>query len=180
MDSPITQNHYLYANGNPVVYVDPSGHMSMIEVSFDMSVMNTLQGSRLERMLTLRKIMEETGCFIVKETLDLAVREGIYMWVGSPGIYVGKSNDNIDARIRDHIKKRFNGAEKQLKQLLRIDAKLPPQLLETMEQAIMDIMGYNEPNHGDSANRRNNYSPNKHYRKNGYRRFKKILYNLCK
>ena len=105
--------------------------------------------------------------------LNSVVREGIYMWVG-------KSNDNIDARIKDHIKKRFNGAEKLLKQLLRIDVKLPAQLLETMEQAIMDIMGYTEPKHGDSANRRNNYNPKKHYRKNGYRRFKKMLKSLCK
>jgi RHS repeat-associated protein len=178
--NPITQNHYAYANSSPSMYVDPSGYMSMITVSFDMAVMNTLQGSRLRRMKYLKKVMEESGCFIVEETLDLAVREGIYMWVGSPGIYVGKSNDNIDARIKDHIKKRFNGAEKLLKQLLRIDVQLPAQLLETMEQAIMDVMGYNEPKHGDSANRRNNYNPKKHYRKNGYRRFKKMLKSLCK
>ena len=30
---PISQNHYLYAGGNPVMYVDPSGHMSMMSMS---------------------------------------------------------------------------------------------------------------------------------------------------
>jgi len=28
--SPITQNHYLYANANPLTYTDPSGHMATL------------------------------------------------------------------------------------------------------------------------------------------------------
>ena len=29
--NPLSQNHYLYASGNPLTYVDPSGHLSMPE-----------------------------------------------------------------------------------------------------------------------------------------------------
>ena len=31
--NPITQNHYLYGNSNPIYYFDPSGNMSMMQVS---------------------------------------------------------------------------------------------------------------------------------------------------
>ncbi|CUV66609.1 hypothetical protein BN3087_960003 [Sulfurovum sp. enrichment culture clone C5] len=174
LTNPITQNHYAYANANPMMYTDPSGRMSMISVTFNMSVMNSLNTSQLVRVQLMRQIMQEAGCFVIEETLDLAIREGIYMWVGSPGVYVGKSNVDIDARIRDHVKKRFKGAEKQLQQLMRINIKLPPKLLETMEQAIMDIMG------DESANRRPNYSPNKPKRLRAYEKYKTLLKKICK
>lgn len=149
----------------------------MISVSFNMSVMNTLNASQFARVTLMREAMQNAGCFVVTETIDLAVREGIYMWVGNPGIYVGKSNSNIPARVHDHIQKRFNGVEKMLKNLLRIDVKLPPQLLETMEQMIMEYMGYEEAGKGDSANRRRNYGPK---RQKAYRRYKRLLMKICK
>ena len=172
--NPVTQNHYVYANANPMVYTDPSGRMSMITVTFNMSTMNSLNSAQLVRVQFLRQLMQEAGCFVIEETLDLAIREGVYMWIGTPGIYVGKSNTDIDARIKDHVRKRFKGAEKQLQQLMRMDVKLPPKLLETIEQVIMDIMGE------DSANRRPNYSPNKPKRQLAFDRYKKLLKNLCK
>jgi hypothetical protein len=173
--NPITLNHYLYANSNPVLFVDPSGYVGMIEVSFDMSVMNTLDETQLLRVQAMRKIMEEAGCFVITETLDMAVKEGIYMWIGGGSLYVGKSNVDIEARIRDHIKKKFEGAEKKLKNLMRIKVDLPPKLLETMEQAVMEIVGRE-----NLSNKRWNYSPKKPRRKTAYRRFKRLLQKLCK
>ena len=41
---PLSQNHYLYAGGNPVMYVDPSGHVSMVSVVNSMAIMGTLSG----------------------------------------------------------------------------------------------------------------------------------------
>jgi RHS repeat-associated protein len=32
VDDPITQNRFLYANTNPIRYVDPSGHMTIIDL----------------------------------------------------------------------------------------------------------------------------------------------------
>jgi len=39
---PLSQNHYLYAGGNPVLYVDLSGHMSMPGLMNTLSIMSTL------------------------------------------------------------------------------------------------------------------------------------------
>jgi hypothetical protein len=39
---PISQNHYLYAGGNPVMYVDPSGHFTMMSTSFGIATIAEL------------------------------------------------------------------------------------------------------------------------------------------
>jgi hypothetical protein len=39
---PLSQNHYLYAGGNPVLFVDPSGHFFGGMVSMGMSIMSTI------------------------------------------------------------------------------------------------------------------------------------------
>ena len=43
MNSPVTQNHYLYAGSNPSMFVDPSGHFfSMAGLTNSISIMGTL------------------------------------------------------------------------------------------------------------------------------------------
>jgi RHS repeat-associated protein len=44
---PLSQNHYLYAGGNPVMYVDPSGRMSILTLTMNIPVMNILSTSGL-------------------------------------------------------------------------------------------------------------------------------------
>ena len=44
---PLSQNHYLYAGGNPVVYVDPSGHESMLSMNNAIAVMGILTGGAI-------------------------------------------------------------------------------------------------------------------------------------
>ena len=45
-NSPVTQNHYLYAGSNPMMYVDPSGHFfgGMMSLSSGMEIMGILAG----------------------------------------------------------------------------------------------------------------------------------------
>ncbi len=47
LTDPLSQNPYLYARGNPVLYVDPSGHMSMLSVTNTLSAMSSLVSSGL-------------------------------------------------------------------------------------------------------------------------------------
>jgi hypothetical protein len=176
---PISQNHYLYAGGNPVMYVDPSGHTSIIELTMSMSAMNELRAINPIAHRILIELIEETSCVVVEYGIDLAIREGIYMWITHDGkVYVGKSNDDIEKRIKDHLNKKakiFN------KQLARINLQLPSQLLETIEEVIMEAMGYvDSKNKGSSANSRHNFSLKKPKRRRAYERYKKLLHKLCK
>ena len=46
LTNPITQNHYAYANANPMMYTDPSGRMStMLELNNDIAIMGVLSTS---------------------------------------------------------------------------------------------------------------------------------------
>jgi len=111
----------------------------------------------------------------VKEGIDYTIKEGIYMWITHDGkVYVGKSNDDIEKRIKSHVRKKskiFN------KQLARVGLKLPSQLLEAIEQVIMTYTGYEEEGHGNSANKRRNYGKK---RAKAFRRYKRLLNKLCK
>jgi len=44
--NPITQNHYLYGNANPMMYVDPSGRMSMMSLTSSIGIMGALASMR--------------------------------------------------------------------------------------------------------------------------------------
>jgi RHS repeat-associated protein len=49
--NPITQNHYLYGNGNPLMFVDPSGHIgTTAEVNFNLVAMGSLSHSNIRVM----------------------------------------------------------------------------------------------------------------------------------
>jgi RHS repeat-associated protein len=176
---PATLNHYGYTHGNPVNYTDPSGHMRMVSLTMNMSVMSELETINIVAANTFRKLVQEAGCIVVEEGIDYAIKEGIYMWITHDGrVYVGKSNDDIEKRIKSHVQKKgkiFN------KQLARIGLSLPPQLLETIEEVIMEAMGFESKNNpGNSANNRHNHSPKKPKRRKAYERYKRLLYKLCK
>ena len=54
---PITLHKYLYANANPVSYVDPTGNYSMVDMSMAMSVRNTLSNIQLESYTNISGIL---------------------------------------------------------------------------------------------------------------------------
>ncbi len=54
---PITLHKYLYANGNPVMNIDPSGYYSMAEVSSAMGVRNSLQNMQMDTYFNIGDII---------------------------------------------------------------------------------------------------------------------------
>ena len=50
---PISQNHYLYAGANPVMYVDPNGHMTMMSMSNAIAITGILAGGSIVSLAIL-------------------------------------------------------------------------------------------------------------------------------
>ena len=45
--NPITQNHYLYGNANPVMFVDPSGYTSMLSLGAGIAILGKLASAKI-------------------------------------------------------------------------------------------------------------------------------------
>ena len=61
LDNPISLHKYLYANGNPVMYKDPTGNFSLMETSVAQGIQATINtiitpGFSLQKMLTLANL----------------------------------------------------------------------------------------------------------------------------
>jgi hypothetical protein len=63
---PLSQNHYLYAGGNPVVYVDPSGHFfSMSGLATSMAISGMLNAGIGYSLGTVNSLGDAANSFIV-------------------------------------------------------------------------------------------------------------------
>ena len=61
LDNPVSLHKYLYANGNPVMYKDPTGNFSLMETSVAQGIQATINtiitpGFSLQKMLTLANL----------------------------------------------------------------------------------------------------------------------------
>lgn len=56
LDNPVSLHKYLYANANPVMYIDPSGNFSLMETSVAQAVQSTLN-SVIVPAFNLHKLM---------------------------------------------------------------------------------------------------------------------------
>ena len=61
LDNPVSIHKYLYANGNPVMYTDPTGNFSLMETSVAQGIQATINtiitpGFSLQKMLTLANL----------------------------------------------------------------------------------------------------------------------------
>ncbi len=73
---PLSQNHYLYAGGNPVMFVDPSGHMSILELQV---ITMNIGGRFAARFPVLRTALEITAGAVAPMELSLSTP---YAWTG--------------------------------------------------------------------------------------------------
>jgi RHS repeat-associated protein len=96
---PITQNHYAYANSNPSMYVDPSGFMSMLEITMSINISNNM--NKVNAAIVQRAIMKELGCDIVIVGVEEIVKNGLYVLFANGFNYVGQSV-NTKRRISQH------------------------------------------------------------------------------
>jgi len=76
---PITLNHYLYAGSNPSMYVDPSGHMSISELSMAIGIRAQMFAMNFPR---LAMSFEAVGSAMMPMELSMSTP---YAWVGFSG-----------------------------------------------------------------------------------------------
>ncbi|KIM07755.1 MAG: hypothetical protein KU38_10485, partial [Sulfurovum sp. FS08-3] len=107
LGDPITQNHYAYGNSNPSMFVDPSGHIGIMEVQLSMSIQSELKGMQTILMRQMMKsIASELGCDIAITFVKDALTEGagIYLFRAIDGLpYVGRTN-NFVRRLKEHLR----------------------------------------------------------------------------
>jgi RHS repeat-associated protein len=118
---PRTLNRYVYAGADPVDQTDPSGLMSMGELSAGMEI-NAINSSAAQAVL--RQAFASFGCELGLALADQAVTYGIYVLFDGVGFYVGQSVD-IDNRLKQHIKEAEKTGRNLWKQNAKILARIP-------------------------------------------------------
>ena len=138
---PSTLNRYVYAVNDPLHAIDPSGWMSLGEISIGQSISASLQtGSQFYGRLVLRKV----GCELISIGAEEAVTAVIYVFLdGVTGLpYVGQTTQGVDTRLQQHI----DEGKRMVKQVLArfevvADRMRLKDQLRLAEQLVIDEIG---------------------------------------
>jgi len=152
--NPITQNHYLYGNANPMMYTDPSGNMSMLSLSANISMRGVIVNTRTHILGQAQQGFFKTfGCDLMSFVAEESIRAGIYLYMADgfgndQKPYVGKTSRKLRTRLKEHLDKSpwKKNTKKKLKSMShsieRFHFKInDDELLETIEQVILDAIG---------------------------------------
>jgi RHS repeat-associated protein len=139
---PETLHKYLYANANPILFIDPSGLFTLTELFLVQEIQGILRSGQTQAAaFGGRRIVLKAGCFIVEEIVANLVTEGIYLFIDElkfPGRpYAGQSN-KIDRRLKEHIGSRLKDVDNVLTHFnMRGSNK---QARDLLEQWVLDIL----------------------------------------
>jgi len=193
--SPITQNHYLYGNANPISYVDPSGYMGVLQLQFSMSIAKELKVTRATIFRKLqRDIRNDLGCSLVLKVVDSVVSEGIgtYLLYGNYTLkqdptqskkapYVGIT-DSFARRFTEH---QASGKLKNLTHLFgvihfdELRGKKNDKLLKTFEEYVMLRLEEYMDGWDNISNGRRNYTRTNERQKIYKKRLKELKKQFC-
>ena len=187
---PITLNKYVYANADPVRYVDPSGYFGLMDVLTAVRAQGTLTtiASRGGANAAGRRLVWNGACFMVEAMSEAAISQAIGLYVfedvdiGKP--YVGQSKANVVKRLQSHFRSTRTYVDK-------VTAILPvsvadgvsdnlSDVLDALEQSFIDDLdgpGGSPGQQGGSANKRNQVDVTKEKR----RHLKKLMgkFKIC-
>jgi len=103
--NPISQNHYLYGNGNPLTYTDPSGKISIASVSLGIATVGYFGSVLLPKMVGRHTI--NSGLF------KIFIAGGIGQFsVSSIGIYIAQAIANDPSLTRELERERTKEAQR--------------------------------------------------------------------
>ena len=105
---PVTLHKYLYANADPIFFVDPSGLVGISEQSLALKIQSVLR-AKGGRKLYLRAT-KKVGCLLIESFAEEAITSGVYVFLEAQGPYVGRSVDVV-RRLNEHLGVKLEAAD---------------------------------------------------------------------
>ncbi len=136
VECPLSLNKYLYSDADPVNGFDPSGWMTLTELSTALNIQ--IRGS-LGSSQAYRIVFKKTGCLLVEAMTEQAITHGVYVFIdGITGLpYVGKTKNEVDSRLKQHARQ---GARLVQSVVAQFAVKGGKAELQVIEQLIFDLI----------------------------------------
>ncbi len=99
-DNPLSLNRYTYCHNNPIMFVDPSGHVEFIQRIGDVNVgydSNQITSSEMDGEFGHNLYLAQTGQISAQEFINRSVNMGVYVYVTGAYVSNGEKYDNNSA-----------------------------------------------------------------------------------